>query len=138
VTHALFLAAKVAARSRSVRKALIADDDVAAHAAGQIDDDVDLALPDALYYFAVVAGLHAERAGLRLAHVNVHDGRAGAAAATAAAAICSGVIGQCGLLVTLVSSPVMAQVMKTSWFMAALDGIPQACDAAAGKYYGYR
>src|ERR1700684_1437248 len=48
------------------------------------------------------------------------------AAATAAAAICSGVIGQCGLLVTLVSSPVMAQVMKTSWFMTM---------PAAGKYY---
>src|ERR1700728_2025310 len=49
------------------------------------------------------------------------------AAATAAAAICSGVMGQCGLLVTLVSSPVMAQVMKTSWFMTM---------PAAGKYYG--
>src|SRR2546421_12585541 len=41
------------------------------------------------------------------------------AASMAAAAICSGVIGQCGLLVTLVSSPVMAQVMMTSEFMAA-------------------
>jgi len=37
----------------------------------------------------------------------------------AAAAICSGVIGQCGLLVSLVSSPVMAQVMMTSEFMVA-------------------
>jgi hypothetical protein len=42
------------------------------------------------------------------------------AASTAEAAICSGVIGQCGLLVTLVSSPVMAQVMMTSEFMAIL------------------
>src|SRR2546429_2911570 len=41
------------------------------------------------------------------------------AASMAAAAICSGVIGQCGLLVTRVSSPVMAQVMMTSEFMAA-------------------
>ena len=36
------------------------------------------------------------------------------AAATAVAAICSGVTAQCGLLVTLVSSPVTAQVMMTS------------------------
>src|ERR1700687_5315254 len=57
------------------------------------------------------------------------------AASTAAAAICSGVIGQWGLLVTLVSSPVMAQVMKTSWFMTALDWIAQASKPAAGKYY---
>ncbi len=42
------------------------------------------------------------------------------AASMAEAAICSGVIGQCGLLVTLVSSPVMAQVMMTSEFMAIL------------------
>ena len=39
------------------------------------------------------------------------------AASTAEAAICSGVIGQCGLFVTLVSSPVTAQVMMTSEFM---------------------
>ena len=36
------------------------------------------------------------------------------AAAMAVAAICSGVIAQCGLLVTLVSSPVTAQEMMTS------------------------
>src|SRR5213595_1924801 len=41
------------------------------------------------------------------------------AASIAEFAICSGVIGQCGLLVTLLSSPVMAQVMMTSEFMAA-------------------
>jgi len=42
------------------------------------------------------------------------------AASTAEAAICSGVMGQCGLLVTLVSSPVIAQVMMTSEFMVVL------------------
>jgi hypothetical protein len=46
--------------------------------------------------------------------VDVHDRRAGLAAAMAVAAICSGVTAQCGLLVTLVSSPVTAQVMMTS------------------------
>jgi len=39
------------------------------------------------------------------------------AASTAEAAICTGVTGQCGLLVTLVSSPVTAQVMMTSGFI---------------------
>ena len=39
------------------------------------------------------------------------------AAAMAVAAICSGVTAQCGLFVTLVSSPVTAQEMMTSWFM---------------------
>jgi len=42
------------------------------------------------------------------------------AASTAEAAICSGVMGQWGLLVTLLSSPVMAQVMMTSEFMVVL------------------
>ena len=41
------------------------------------------------------------------------------AAAIAEAAICSGVTAQCGLLVTLVSSPVTAQVIMTSGFMGA-------------------
>jgi hypothetical protein len=35
----------------------------------------------------------------------------------AVAAISSGVTAQCGLFVTLVSSPVTAQEMMTSWFM---------------------
>jgi hypothetical protein len=42
------------------------------------------------------------------------------AASMAEAAICSGVIGQCGLLVTWGSSPVMAQVIMTSEFMVVL------------------
>ena len=57
---------------------VLADADVAAHAAGEVDDDVDLALADALDHLAVVLGLHAEGAGLGVAHVDVHDGRAGA------------------------------------------------------------
>src|SRR5512141_804927 len=44
------------------------------------------------------------------------------AAAMAESAICSGVMAQCGLLATLVSSPVTAQVMKTSGF----TGYPSA------------
>ncbi len=41
------------------------------------------------------------------------------AAAMAVSAICRGVTAQCGLLVTLVSSPVTAQVIMTSGFMGA-------------------
>src|SRR5205823_14972838 len=39
---------------------------------------VDPALADALHDLTVVAGRHAELAGLRVAHVDVHDGRSGA------------------------------------------------------------
>ena len=57
---------------------MVADTDVASHAAGEIDDDVDLAFADALHDLAVVARRHAEGAGLRIAHVDVDDGGAGA------------------------------------------------------------
>ncbi len=50
------------------------------------------------------------------------------AASTAESAICSGVMGQWGLLVTLVSSPVMAQVMMTSEFIG-----PPAADQGAAR-----
>src|SRR5579862_8751231 len=63
VAHALLLADEVAAGRGSVGQPLRADADVAAHAAGQIDDDVDLALADALDYLAVVTCRHAESAG---------------------------------------------------------------------------
>jgi hypothetical protein len=42
------------------------------------------------------------------------------AAATAESAICAGLMGQWGLRVTLVSSPVTAHVMMTSEFMCLL------------------
>src|ERR1700691_6484200 len=54
------------------------------------------------------------------------------AAATADAAICSGVTAQCGLLVTLVSSPVTAQLIMTSWFMRLSLGRAEWRQAAAG------
>src|ERR1700752_2033065 len=54
------------------------------------------------------------------------------AASMAVLAICSGVIAQWGLLVTLVSSPVTAQVMMTSEFMETT----LAKRRAAFKYYG--
>ena len=45
------------------------------------------------------------------------------AASMAVLAICSGVIAQWGLLATLVSSPVTAQVMKTSGFKTVPLGV---------------
>ena len=45
------------------------------------------------------------------------------AASMAVCAICSGVIAQWGLLATLVSSPVTAQVMKTSGFKTVPLGV---------------
>src|SRR6202050_1940890 len=54
------------------------------------------------------------------------------AAATAVAAICSGVTAQCGLLVTLVSSPVTAQLIMTSWFMSLSLERAEWRQAAAG------
>jgi hypothetical protein len=73
VAHAILLGHEVAAGCRRVLQAMIADDDVAAHAAGEVDDDVDLALTDSLDHLAVVFRLHAERTRLRVAHVNVDD-----------------------------------------------------------------
>ena len=77
MAHALFLADEVRTGRRRIGQSLVTDADVAAHAAGQIDDDVDLALADALDDFAVVARLHAEDPALRVAHVDMHDGGAG-------------------------------------------------------------
>ncbi len=53
---------------------MIADDDVPAHAAGEIHDHVDLAFADALDDLPVVLRFHAEFAGFRFAHMDVHDG----------------------------------------------------------------
>ena len=77
VAHAIFLRDEVGAGRRSVGHAMVADVDVATHAAGQVDEDVHLALADALDHLAVVPGLHAEDAGLGIAHVDVHHRRAG-------------------------------------------------------------
>jgi len=93
---------------------MFADDDVAAHAAGEIHDDIDFAFADALDDFAVVLGLHAERARFRFAHVDVNDGGAGLGGGDGGGCDLFGVTAQCGLLVTLLSSPVTAQEMMTS------------------------
>src|SRR6186713_191371 len=58
------------------------------------------------------------------------------AASIAVLAICSGVTAQWGLFVTLVSSPVTAQVMMTSWFMVASgDGVYGGTRSVRVKYY---
>src|ERR1700733_507654 len=77
VSHALFLAAEVTTRRRRVLQPALADADITAHAAGQIDNHIHLALAYALDDFAVMARLHAERAGVGFTHVDVDDGRAG-------------------------------------------------------------
>ena len=78
VAHALLLADEVGARGGSILEPVLADADVAAHAAGEVDDDIDAAFADALDDLAIVAGGHAEGPRLRIAHVNVDDGGAGA------------------------------------------------------------
>src|ERR1700734_1248375 len=77
VAHAVFLADEVAAGARRVLQAMIPHHDIAAHAAGEVHDHIDLALANALDDFAVVLGLHAEGAGFGFAHVDVDDGRSG-------------------------------------------------------------
>src|SRR5450631_3929558 len=74
MTHAIFLADEIAARGRSVLQAVVADDDVTAHAASEIHDHIDFAFSNAFDHFTVVACFHAEHAGFRLADVNVDDG----------------------------------------------------------------
>src|SRR3981189_1167871 len=56
---------------------MIAHDDVAAHAAREIHDHIDLAVPNPFDDFTVVPGFHAECTGLGFTHVNVDYGRAG-------------------------------------------------------------
>ena len=54
-----------------------ADFQVAAHAGGEVDDDVDVGLADALHHFAVQRHVTAELAGLWVTHVAMHHGGAG-------------------------------------------------------------
>ena len=76
-----------------VSEPILADDDVTAHAAGQVHDDIRPAFANSLDHLAVVTGLHAEVASVRIAYVNVHDGRAGLGGRWRRA-ICSGVTAQ--------------------------------------------
>src|SRR6184192_523284 len=78
VPHALLLAHEVGPGGRGVLEAAPADTDIAPHAAGEVYEHVDLAFPDALDDLAVVAGRHAELAGFRVAHMDVHDRGPGA------------------------------------------------------------
>src|SRR5581483_7833875 len=73
MAHAVFLTAEVGSFGRRVLQSVVTDADIAAHAAGEVDDDVDLAFADALYHFTVVTCLHAEGARFGVAHMNVHD-----------------------------------------------------------------
>ncbi|MCY1547832.1 hypothetical protein D9M68_839120 [compost metagenome] len=50
---------------------------VAAHTGGEVDDDVGVALADALHQLAVQRHVAARLAGLRVAHMAVGDGGAG-------------------------------------------------------------
>ncbi|MCY1400346.1 hypothetical protein D9M71_154250 [compost metagenome] len=54
-----------------------ADFQVAAHAGGEVDDDVHVRLADALHHFAVQRHVTAELAGLRVAHMAVNHGGTG-------------------------------------------------------------
>ena len=77
------------------------------------------ALADALDDLAVVLEPPRGRAGLRVAHVDVRDGRAGARPPRcAASAICCGVTGRSGCMPAVSPAPVTAQVMMTSSFTA--------------------
>jgi len=98
----------------------LADTDIAPHAQVRLTRTSTSLSADALDDLAIVARGHAELAGLRVAHVDVHDGGSGARRVDGGGGDLLGVIGQCGLLVTLVSSPVMAQVIMTSEFMVVL------------------
>ena len=50
---------------------------VATHAGGEVDDDVDVGLADALHHFAVQRDVATELAGLGVAYVAMHDRGAG-------------------------------------------------------------
>ena len=53
---------------------VVAGDEAAAGAGGEIDDEVGIAATDALHHLAVVFELHAGLAGVGLAHVDMADG----------------------------------------------------------------
>ena len=69
---------EVASRPRRVGGPAHADHQVAAHAGGEVDQHVDVALADPLDDLAVERDVAARRAGLGVADVAVHDRRAGA------------------------------------------------------------
>src|ERR1700753_2943538 len=77
MAHAVLLTDEVTAGPGSAFQPLVGDHDVAAHSRGEIDDDVNLALTDALDDFTVVPRLHCEFAGFEFTHVDMHDGGAG-------------------------------------------------------------
>ena len=78
------------------RRVLRVEHQVAAHAGGGVDDDVDVAGADPLHRLAVERDLARALAGLRVAHVDVHDRGARPRRGDARdSAICSGVTGTC-------------------------------------------
>ena len=126
------------------RGVLRVEHQVAAHARGGVDDDVDVGVPDPLDDLAVERDVARALAGLRVAHVDVHDGRRPArAAAMPDSAICSGVTGTCSERPTVSPAPVSAQVMMTLRFMVwtpssvlGADGVEQGVQAEVAEVAG--
>src|SRR6185437_15961733 len=62
----VFLAAEVRAGRRRILQAVVANTNVATHAAGEVDDHIDPALADALHNLPIVPRFHTEGASLRI------------------------------------------------------------------------
>ena len=103
------------------RRLVAAEHEIAAHAGGEVDHDVDAGGADAVDDLAVELGVARRRCRSRdRARGCARRPRPPLAASIAESAICSGVTGTCGLLAVVSPAPVMAQVMKTSQFNGSL------------------
>ena len=84
--------------------------EVAAHARGRVDHDVDVAVADPLDHLAVERHVAGAGAGARVPHVHVHDGRARPGGGDAGRRRSApGVTGTCSDLPTVSPAPVSAQ-----------------------------
>ncbi len=97
-----------------------AEHHVAAHAGGEVEHHVDLCVADALGHLAIERHVAARLAGLGIAHMAMHDRRAGPGRLDRRIRRSAlGERGTCGLRSCVPPEPVTAQVMKTSRFMAS-------------------
>ena len=105
-----------AGRDRRERRLGRAEHEVAAHAGGQVQHDVDAGGADALDHLAIELRIARALAGLGVAHMDVGDGGAGLGRFDRGVGDLAGVTGTLSERATVSPAPVTAQVMKTSLF----------------------
>ena len=96
----------------------IAENQVAAHAGGQVQDHIDIGRADAVGDFLVETLRRARRAGFGIAHMAMDDRRSGLGGIDGRSRDLLGESSAHGAICAVSPAPVTAQVMKTSRFIA--------------------